>query len=48
MGWCVVVKVFKSEFFFDLEFIEWFWVEVCIIVMLNYLGIVSVYDYGES
>jgi len=44
----VVVKLLRCEYVDDEIFFERFWVEVCYVVFLSYLGIVLVYDYGED
>jgi len=47
LGRRVAVKVLKSEFSSDPEFIERFRVEARTTAMLNHPGIASVHDYGE-
>jgi eukaryotic-like serine/threonine-protein kinase len=48
LGRRVAVKVLKSEFSSDPEFIERFRAEARTTAMLNHPGIASVYDYGET
>jgi eukaryotic-like serine/threonine-protein kinase len=48
LGRRVAVKVLKSEFSSDPEFIERFRVEARTTAMLNHPGIASVHDYGET
>lgn len=48
LGRRVAVKVLKSEFSSDPEFIERFRAEARTTAMLNHPGIASVHDYGES
>jgi eukaryotic-like serine/threonine-protein kinase len=48
LGRRVAVKVLKSEFSTDPEFIERFRVEARTTAMLNHPGIASVHDYGET
>ncbi|MDI3313228.1 MAG: serine/threonine-protein kinase [Mycobacterium sp.] len=48
LGRRVAVKVLKSEFSSDPEFIERFRAEARTTAMLNHPGIASVHDYGET
>lgn len=48
LGRRVAVKVLKSEFSSDPEFIERFRAEARTTAMLNHPGIAGVYDYGET
>jgi serine/threonine-protein kinase len=48
LGRRVAVKVLKSEFSSDPEFIERFRVEARTTAMLNHPGIAGVHDYGET
>ncbi|WP_343601815.1 protein kinase [Mycobacterium sp.] len=48
LGRRVAVKVLKSEFSSDPEFIERFRIEARTTAMLNHPGIASVHDYGET
>ncbi len=48
LGRRVAVKVLKSEFSTDPEFIERFRIEARTTAMLNHPGIASVHDYGET
>jgi serine/threonine-protein kinase len=48
LGRRVAVKVLKSEFSTDTEFIERFRAEARTTAMLNHPGIASVHDYGET
>src|SRR5277367_1227776 len=48
LGRRVAVKVLKSEFSSDPEFIERFRAEARTVAMLNHPGIAGVYDYGET
>ncbi|NLG56001.1 MAG: serine/threonine protein kinase [Rhodococcus sp.] len=48
LGRRVAVKVLKSEFSSDPEFLERFRMEARTTAMLNHPGIAGVYDYGET